>query len=827
MAVTADQVVVELEARLTKYTANLAQAQQTFDRRMALIERSANRTQRNLETSFGGMAGRLNAILATVGVGLGLRELQQYADAWTQIAARLTAVGIPASRLAQKQEELFAIAQKTRAPVSELVQLYGRLEIAANELGTSEANITKVTETLAKALQLSGASTAEAASAMLQFSQAIGSGVLQGDELRALRENAPLVAQAIAKEFNTTVGGLKKLGEEGKLTSDRVIRALLAVGGQIDAQFAKLPVTIGQSFTVLQNAITRYIGQADAANGISKTLSGTIIGLANNIDTVAKAALLAGVSLTAMAAPRAVAGIATMAASAAAAAGPIGIVIGLLGAAAAGVTLFGDRVTVLSGELGTVKDYAVAAFEQIGPILAQTGDVVTAAWQTVIATITDALSGMNISWQDFVNVASAAINGVINAFRILYSVVVNVVPKLPAVIGEAIVNTLNSVVEKVELMINRCIEGINLYIQALNMVLPATAQIGEIGAASLGRIKNNFKGAGEAAAQAFGDAMRLAADDHVAAVGAAVQRKLDEIRLRANELALIRATQAMADAETGGTNTPGRPQGPNRVKPPEPKKNAYDEAIRKIKEATLVQQEELKVLGLSTYERTKALAALELEAAARKAKIPINDKIRQQIEQESTAYANWVEQLRRAKERQQDILQLQQQFGNYAIDAMDGLISKTKTWNDVAAETLRMLAKMAAQAALLGEGPLAGFFGTRSSNPNTAGGLFGLLGGLFGGFRAGGGPVQANKSYIVGEKGPELVRFGRNGSVVPNKALVSQGSRGGDVYTINADMRDSAATAIAFLSQKIDNLERSLPDLITGVSAQNRRLAPG
>lgn len=828
MALVADRVVVELEAKLDRYNANIVRAQGVFDRRLGMMERNARRVETAIGNNFSGMANRVNVALAGIGVGLGTAELIKYADAWTNLTARLQAAGIETDRIAAKKEELFAIAQRTRQPITELGQLYSRLEIAARELGTSEADITRVTETMAKAMSLGGASTQEAAAAMLQFSQAIGAGVLQGDELRSIRENAPLVAQAIAKEFNTTVGGLKKLGEEGKLTSDRIIRAMLRVSSETDKAFAKLPVTIGQSFTVLQNAITRYVGQADTANGVSAALSGAMIGLANNIDTVAKSALLAGASILAMTGPRAVAGIATMAASMAAAAGPIGIVVGLIGAAAAALVLFGDRITPVQGQLGTLRDYAVAAFEQLRGGVESASAVVQASFQTILATMTSALSGVGVTWEQVGNTIRAVINALLGSMIAVQKIATDVLPKLPAAVGEAIVDSVNQLIRGVEAQINAAIEGLRKFAAALSGVSAVAAAVSaamaNLGTVNLPQVENNFRGAGKLAGDAFGATMQAAAQDHIATVGAAVQAQLDQIAARAAQIAAARFNALGA---TDFMGAPQRPAGVNRVKPATSgKTNPYDNAIRKIQEATRVQKLEFEMIGKTNLERDKELATLELEAAARKAKIPLNEKMIAQIDRETTAYANWKEQVRLATERQRDLQELTRELGSIAIDGIQGLIDGTKSWNDILKDTLRTLSQMALKAALLGEGPLASFFGTSPATRGGVGGIFGSILSAFGGFRAGGGPVQAGKSYVVGEKGPELVRFGKNGTVVPNSALRGNAVQSGGNVVFNNDFRDASAPAIAAILVRLGRLEASLPTMVPQMAREARRTNP-
>lgn len=264
------------------------------------------------------------------------------------------------------------------------------------------------------------------------------------------------------------------------------------------------------------------------------------------------------------------------------------------------------------------------------------------------------------------------------------------------------------------------------------------------------------------------------------------------------------------------TRLPGRYQAP--------KSGTGDPAEDAIRKRIALLEAEAETIGKTTFERDRARVAAELLAAAEKAGLQITPEVIEGANRLATQYALVADNTRLMKERFEAAQSVIKTFGNEAIDGIMGLIDGTKTLNQVLADTLRTFSKMALQAALLGEGPLATFFGTKSSVPGGAGGLFGaLFGGLFGGGRAGGGPVTAGKAYVVGEKRPELFVPNVSGVIVPNTGR----DAGSPTYQVFADMRDSSANAIAFLSNRIDRLERDLPDLITGVSAQNRRLAPG
>lgn len=231
----------------------------------------------------------LDIALRTLAAGLTIREVIQYADAWTLTNGRLALVSKSTEGLIAVQRELFTIAQATRTSYGETANLYAKTARAATGLGASQKDVLAVTKAINQAFIVSGASTQEQTAALIQLGQAFQSGTLRGDELRSVLEQAPRLAQAIAVGMGTTVGQLRKLGEEGKLTSAAVFNALRSQAGAIDAEFKRMPTTVGQSLTVLQNSLTQFIGRLSDATGGSKRLAETVELLARNLPTVAAA----------------------------------------------------------------------------------------------------------------------------------------------------------------------------------------------------------------------------------------------------------------------------------------------------------------------------------------------------------------------------------------------------------------------------------------------------------------------------------------------------------------------------------------------------------
>ena len=215
-----------------------------------------------------------------------VQEIVQIADAWNMMSARLKLATVGQNEFVTAQKALFDIAQRIGVPIAEVSTLYGKLQQAVRMLGGEQKDALTITESISQALRISGASATEAQSSLLQFGQALASGVLRGEEFNSVVENSPRLAQALADGLNVPIGRLRKLAEEGRLTADVVVNALLGQKDKLAAEYAQLPQTVSQAFTRVQNAFTQWIAKVDAATGITQKLSEALTWLATNFDTV-------------------------------------------------------------------------------------------------------------------------------------------------------------------------------------------------------------------------------------------------------------------------------------------------------------------------------------------------------------------------------------------------------------------------------------------------------------------------------------------------------------------------------------------------------------
>ena len=242
----------------------------------------------------------LGAVLASLGIAAIAREAIMLADTFTRMSGQLALVTNNAQQLASAEKQLFALSQNTRVGYESTVSLFTRLARSTENLGVSQQSVMRVTETINKAMIVSGTSAEQASGALMQLGQAFASGALRGDELNSVMEGMPRVAQAIAEGMGITVGELRKLGAQGKLTGAEVFAALQKMGEDIDSEFKKMPMTVAQSMTVLSNSLMLFVAEADKATGFTAALAEGIVSLSSNLNQIARVAEVVIVSVAGM-----------------------------------------------------------------------------------------------------------------------------------------------------------------------------------------------------------------------------------------------------------------------------------------------------------------------------------------------------------------------------------------------------------------------------------------------------------------------------------------------------------------------------------------------
>ena len=221
---------------------------------------------------------------AVIGTLISVRQIVALSDAYTSLQNRLRIVTASQRQLADVTDQLFSVSQRTATSFTATADLYARVALSSRELGVSQRELVRFTESVNKAILLSGASAQEANAGIIQFSQGIASGALRGDELRSVLEQLPFVADVIAEHLGITRGALRSLGEEGKITTEIILGAFREAADGLDEEFAGIQFTIGNGLQVIANAFTQVIGRFNEMTGASQGLVQLLFGLASLIE---------------------------------------------------------------------------------------------------------------------------------------------------------------------------------------------------------------------------------------------------------------------------------------------------------------------------------------------------------------------------------------------------------------------------------------------------------------------------------------------------------------------------------------------------------------
>ncbi|WP_454878594.1 tape measure protein [Serratia inhibens] len=262
---------------------NLIKSQKDVSSRLDEMDKGFDKTGRGVD----GLSTQLSKMASAVAAALSVKKIAEYANAWVEMSNKLANSVRDQEGLTSVTDRVFAISQDTRATLDSTATLYGRLERATRSAGTSTADLARLTTTINKAFVVSGASADEAAGAITQLSQGLASGVLRGDEFNTITESGSRIALALADSLGVNVGQLRQMAAEGKLTTDVVVNGLLGQGDAIAKEFGNTILTMGQSFTIATNNITKFVGESSSVNTTLNIFNNSVITLSENLDAVA------------------------------------------------------------------------------------------------------------------------------------------------------------------------------------------------------------------------------------------------------------------------------------------------------------------------------------------------------------------------------------------------------------------------------------------------------------------------------------------------------------------------------------------------------------
>lgn len=259
---------------------------------------STDKAVKQSAKTWGGFQAAIISAGAAFSVSAVTSKLIKFTDASISMNNKLKLATKSTADLNKVTKELFNTANETGSSIESTVELYAKMERATRDLGVGQDRLLNITNSINKAFSIGGATTAEAAGSIRQLGQALASGVLRGDEFNSIAEQAPIIMEAIQKSTGKTTGELRKLAEQGAITSDIVIKSLEKYKAKIDGDFATATKTFGQKLEIAGNQAIEFVGNNDAIKSAVLASGSAIVFASENLDILTTAITVAGIAFT-------------------------------------------------------------------------------------------------------------------------------------------------------------------------------------------------------------------------------------------------------------------------------------------------------------------------------------------------------------------------------------------------------------------------------------------------------------------------------------------------------------------------------------------------
>lgn len=378
-------------------------------------------------SSGNSLVGVLGKVAAAVGSVMGVKQIIGLSDTMSQTKARLDLMNDGLQSTKELQDRIFDSAQKSRGSYQDTADLVSKLGLNAKDAFENTAQIVDFAEQVNKQFVISGASAEETKNATLQLTQALSSGVLRGDELRSIFEQAPTLIQSIANYMGVPIGRIRDMAAEGQITAETVKNALLECADETNAKFASMPLTFSQLWTNFKNRamqafqpvlekinelanngrLEEYIGKiAEAMATVSDVIMNVITWVLDHQDIVKAAFIGLSVAIGAMT-------VAMWAFNIASYANPV---IWIVLAIIAVIALLVAGIVLVVEHWNEIKDAASACWEGVKSAWGNVTDFFKGIWNSIVSSVT----GL---WNNIVSIFTTIKNFFVGIWNSMYTVV--------------------------------------------------------------------------------------------------------------------------------------------------------------------------------------------------------------------------------------------------------------------------------------------------------------------------------------------------------------------------------------------------------------------
>ena len=489
---SARKVYEETRTPMEQFKAKLAEVNQllnlgaidveTYERKVEQLNSELEQTDGKASAAAGGL-GKIGSVLAGFASLSFAKSMLDTADAMQSINAQVRQVVSSESEYLAIQRQLLDVANNTRASLESTANLYVSTSRALKDYGYTQQEILTFTEATNNAMAIGGVQAQQQAAALMQLSQALGSGVLQGDEFKSIAEAAPILLDTIAEYMGKSRAEIKKLGSEGQLTADVIFKAISGASEKFGEQAAKMPMTMGQALTVFSNNWQSMVSKLLNDSGAMSGIAAVIKLIADNLNLVVPIVAGFAVAVAAAVAP-------TLALNVALLANPFGIVAVAIGAVIGLISQFGDEIDVFGDGWSNLSDVIQAVWQVITETIGEAVDTVKSWFGELTAWVDESVGGWSAVFERVMGLISSTIGAYVNVYIntfatgwMLIKEAANNMPQFFANLGKAIGNVF---ISAIEWMVNKAVGMINSMIDFANK---AASMVGVSGIEKLNNVQ--------------------------------------------------------------------------------------------------------------------------------------------------------------------------------------------------------------------------------------------------------------------------------------------------------------------------------------------------
>lgn len=499
---SARKVYEETRTPMEQFKAKLAEVNQllnlgaidveTYERKVQQLNSELEQTDGKASAAAGGL-GKIGSVLAGFATLSFAKSMLDTADAMQSINAQVRQVVSSESEYLAIQRQLLDVANNTRASLESTANLYVSTSRALKDYGYTQQEILTFTEATNNAMAIGGVQAQQQAAALMQLSQALGSGVLQGDEFKSIAEAAPILLDTIAEYMGKSRAEIKKLGSEGQLTADVIFKAISGASEKFGEQAAKMPMTMGQALTVFSNNWQSMVSKLLNDSGAMSGIAAIIKLIADNLNLVVPIVAGFAVAVAAAVAP-------TLALNVALLANPFGIVAVAIGAVIGLISQFGDEIDVFGDGWSNLSDVIQAVWQVITETIGAAVDTVKSWFGELTAWVDESVGGWSAVFERVMSLISSTIGAYVNVYIntfatgwMLIKEAANNMPQFFANLGKAIGNVF---ISAIEWMVNKAVGMINSMIDFANKAasMVGVSGIEKLNNVSMGRMNDGGLG---------------------------------------------------------------------------------------------------------------------------------------------------------------------------------------------------------------------------------------------------------------------------------------------------------------------------------------------